>query len=464
MSDFDVSVSDVYDSDFSNRIMVNLNGLNMDDIEVRELCDSDDSERLNNAHEFDSDGLNWPKFNLDNDISSPKLKVGMLFKSKDSLKEAAKRAKLRAFELIEGAHKAQYGKIYKYLLDVKTQNERATTIYYLDNRLFQRMSVCLQSYFGGYLLEAVGIDANNDIYPIAYATKVGFLAKKLKDLLWKAARANTPRDFEDLIAELKNTNQHAYGWLKEKNPTHWSRGKPILTMMETIKTKIMLFIVKKKEKAKKIKRILCPKIKKKLDVNIKDSLRCFPSHVVGDRYQVECDPSSHHVVDLVENSYSCRNWDLIGIPCMHGVGVIHLKDEFPKNYIQTWYTKQTQLAINSNFIRPIRGSKPTKVRRTESDKPQAIERLTKRGAKMKCSKCNKKGHNKRSCKEEVKRHKFDVHNQVVASNQQETTPTQKEVAPTHQQDAAPRGNLPFKRKPTTIIWMPSTQESSVTDQ
>ncbi|MFQ6635482.1 hypothetical protein Gotur_012438 [Gossypium turneri] len=97
------------------------------------------------------------------------------------------------------------------------------------------------------------------------------------------------------------------------------RGKPILTMMETIKTKIMLFIVKKKEKAKKIKRILCPKIKKKLDVNIKDSLRCFPSHVVGDRYQVECDPSSHHVVDLVENSYSCRNWDLIGIPCMHGV-------------------------------------------------------------------------------------------------------------------------------------------------
>ncbi|MFQ6635488.1 hypothetical protein Gotur_010293 [Gossypium turneri] len=120
--------------------------------------------------------------------------------------------------------------------------------------------------------------------------------------------------------ELKNTNQHAYDWLKEKNPTHWSRshfsirsqsdmlvnnisecfnkvilearGKPILTMMETIKIKIMLLIVKKKEEAEKIKGILCPKIKRKLDVNIKDSLRCVPSHVVGDRYQVECDPSS----------------------------------------------------------------------------------------------------------------------------------------------------------------------------
>ncbi|KAG8479499.1 hypothetical protein CXB51_029299 [Gossypium anomalum] len=43
----------------------------------------------------------------------------------------------------------------------------------------------------------------------------------------------------------------------------------------------------------------------------------------------------------------------------------------------------------------------------------------------------------------VKRHKVGIHNQVVAPNQQETTPT-------HQQDVAPRGNLPFKRKPITV--------------
>ncbi|KAG8491862.1 hypothetical protein CXB51_015192 [Gossypium anomalum] len=125
--------------------------------------------------------------------------------------------------------------------------------------------------------------------------------------------------------ELRKTNHHAYNWLKKKNPAHWSRshfsirsysdmlvnnlsesfnkvnpyvlcflliisnsliiyvvygqmilearGKPILTMMETVRTKIMLLIVKKKEEADKWKRTLCPKIKKKLDVNIKDSLR-----------------------------------------------------------------------------------------------------------------------------------------------------------------------------------------------
>ncbi|MBA0762667.1 hypothetical protein Gotri_012251, partial [Gossypium trilobum] len=86
----DVSSNDVFESDVSNRIRVYLDGLNIDDIEVGELCDSDDSRRLDSAHKSDSDSQNWPEFNLENDMSNPRLKVGILFKSKDSLKETAK--------------------------------------------------------------------------------------------------------------------------------------------------------------------------------------------------------------------------------------------------------------------------------------------------------------------------------------------------------------------------------------
>ncbi|MBA0653865.1 hypothetical protein Goklo_020976, partial [Gossypium klotzschianum] len=169
MSDFDVSnsdvsVNDVSDSDVSNRIRVNLDGLNMNDIEVGELCGSDDSGRLDSVHKYDLDGQNWPQFNPDNDMSNPKLKV---------------------------------------------------------------------------ILE--------------------------------------------------------------------TRGNLIPTMMEIIRTMIMLLIVTKKEQVEKIKGMLCPKIRKKLDVNIKDSLSCVPSHAGGDRYQVECGPSSQHVVDLIEKSCSCKN-------------------------------------------------------------------------------------------------------------------------------------------------------------
>ncbi|KAH1032729.1 hypothetical protein J1N35_044903 [Gossypium stocksii] len=282
--------------------------------------------------------------------------------------------------------------------------------------------------------------------------KVGFRTKELKDLLWKAARASTTRKFEDAMDELRKTNQPAYDWLKEKNPTHWSRshfstrshsdmlvnnlsesfnkvnpymiletrGKPILTMMETIRTKIMLLIVRKKEEADKWKGMLCPKIKKKVDVNRKDSLRCVPSHTSGDKYQVECGLDSQHVVDLVENSCSLRG---------------------PKQ----WASLSNMLPILSPLLRRPLG-KPTKVRRKEPDEPQTTERLSKRGV-------------------EVKRHQVGVPTQQQAtSNQQEGTstqqaaPTQLPTAPTRQQ-AALRQKLPFKRKPNNVRWMFSSQES-----
>ncbi|KAG8493120.1 hypothetical protein CXB51_010632 [Gossypium anomalum] len=495
MSGSDVSGSD---SDTSER--VSLDGLNMDGIEVDELCDSDDSGRLDSAHESDSDGQDWPEFNLENDMSNPRLKVGMLFKSKDSLKEAAKQY---------GAHKAQYEKIYEYLLEACKDGYKAGC-----RRIVGLDGCFLKGYYGGYLLAAVGIDANNGIYPLAYVAvesenqaswlwflellaidleivssyqisfmsdkqkglveaicmlfpnaetrhcvrhlhanfkKASFRTKELKDLLWKAARASTTREFDDAIDELRKTNQHAYDWLKEKNPTHWSRSHfSIRSHSDMLK----------KEEADKWKGMLCPKIKKNVDVNIKDSLRCVPSHAGGDKYQVECGPSSQHVVDLVENSCSCRNWDLTSIP-LRG----------PKQ----WASLSNMLPILPPPLKRPPG-KPTKVRRKEPDEPQTIERLSKRGVvEIRCSKCKKVGHNKRSCKGEVgqnipvKRHKVGVPTQQQATpNQQEGTPTQQAAltqlptAPTHQQ-AALRQKLPFKRKPTTVKWMPSTQESSMTD-
>ncbi|MBA0791975.1 hypothetical protein Gohar_016513, partial [Gossypium harknessii] len=67
--------------------------------------------------------------------------------------------------------------------------------------------------------------------------------------------------------------------------------------------------------------------------------------------------------------------------------------------------------------------RPTKVRRKEPDEPQTTTKLTKKGVEMKCSKCKKLGHDKKSYRGEVTRCKVGVHNQVVAPTHQETTPT-----------------------------------------
>ncbi|MBA0555782.1 hypothetical protein Golob_025938 [Gossypium lobatum] len=257
----------------------------------------------------------------------------------------------------------------------------------------------LNDYFGGYLLAAVGINRNNGIYPIAYAAvesenqaswlwflellawgleivisyKISFMSDKQRGLVEAISmlfpNAKTMHYVKHLYANFKKVILEA-------------REKSIMSMMKTIRTKIMLLIVKKKDETEKIKGILCPKIKKKLDAG-------------GDRYQVECGLGNQHVVNLVENSCFCKNWDLTGISCMHAVAVIHQKDEYPKTF----------------------------VRRKESDEPQTTEMLTKRGVEMRCSKYKKLSHNKRSCRGEVgqnipvKRHKVGAHNQVVAPTQ-----------------------------------------------
>ncbi|KAH1105972.1 hypothetical protein J1N35_009740 [Gossypium stocksii] len=291
----------------------------MDGIEVGELCDSDNSRRLNpndQTWQIRSSNPNhtYSKVYKNKNVTSAWISEHYKEKFIDDLDYSlkslqqdvkrdlccivsltyCKRAKLRALKLIEEAHKAQYEKIYEYLLDVRTQNKGTTTIYCLDNRLFQRMYVYLQTYkdgnragcrriialnrcflkgyYGGYLLAAVRIDANNGIYHLAYAVVE---SENQASWLW----------FLELLAiglEIVSSYQISFIFDKQKqfaNPLccllvddTGSKRETYLTMMETVRTKIMLLIVKKKE-ANKWKETLCPKIRKKLDVNIKNLLR-----------------------------------------------------------------------------------------------------------------------------------------------------------------------------------------------
>ncbi|KAK8607560.1 hypothetical protein V6N13_053291 [Hibiscus sabdariffa] len=102
-----------------------------------------------------------------------------------------------------------------------------------------------------------------DIFPNGeYRTRVRHLysnfkskpenqGKALKDCLRKAARATYMKEWTDAVNEMKMILE--------------SRDKPILTMMEMIRSKLMTRIVAKKEAAEKIIGTLCPKIQKKMN-------------------------------------------------------------------------------------------------------------------------------------------------------------------------------------------------------
>ncbi|KAK8655995.1 hypothetical protein V6N13_108557 [Hibiscus sabdariffa] len=258
----------------------------------------------------------------------------------------------------------------------------------------------------------------------------GFKGKNLKDALWKAARATYLKQFEDAMDELKALSKNAFDWLNGKDPAQWSkshfsprsksdmllsnlfecfnkmileaRDKPILTLMEMVRTKIMEKVAMKQEQ----------------------STRCWPTHAGGHKYKVSEGPLNQHAVDLENGTCSCRKWDITGIPCIHAISVMVLNNQRPKSFVHPCYKSTPQQQIYNHFIQPMRGpnqsvkdtscepviepklrrppGKPKKKRAKEADEAQnSGARWTKKGLTMYCSKCKKPGHNQRTCKGEV---------------------------------------------------------------
>lgn len=142
-----------------------------------------------------------------------------------------------------------------------------------------------------------------DVFPYAehrqctrhiYANfKKRFRGLQFKNLFWAAANSTTKQQFEEKMEELKAINKDAYTHLMERNPTSWSRAffeigracdayengmsesfnsririarrKPIITMLEEIRTFVMTRIFLMARKAEAFENDVCPRIRKKLE-------------------------------------------------------------------------------------------------------------------------------------------------------------------------------------------------------
>ncbi|KAK8696285.1 hypothetical protein V6N13_001421 [Hibiscus sabdariffa] len=199
----------------------------------------------------------------------------------------------------------------------------------------------------------------------------GFKGKALKDALWKAVRATTVRDYEKAMAETKGILIDAYNWLKAKDPSTWSkshfstrsnmileaRDKPILTMMEIIRTQMMHKISKKAEAAHK----------------------CWSSHARHERpeeYVDQCYHTSTQIAfysNLIYPIKGANQWE--PIPAMEPIlpPVQRRPPGRPK--------KQRKKSIDEQNNGPSRGQ---------------------RTLKIKCTKCGKPDHNIRTCRGRVR--------------------------------------------------------------
>ncbi|KAH0655301.1 hypothetical protein KY285_030183 [Solanum tuberosum] len=238
------------------------------------------------------------------------------------------------------------------------------------------------------------------------------------------------------------------------------RHKTIITMLEEIRIKVMRRIGQLRELCDTRITNISPMALKVLTENTTKSMKCNLEWNGEYGFEVKDSWDNTFVVNLGNQTCTCRSWMLRGIPCCHVIAALHFRKLEPINYVVHWYSKETYPKVYSHYIQPVTNmkmwpqstnpsiiplviktlpGKPRKCRRKEQNENKT-GKLSKRGVEMTCSLCHAKGHNKRGC---------HLNNQANAGRGRgkergyETSSTRSSVgssrAPTESQSSTKRG-------------------------
>ncbi|KAL4367460.1 hypothetical protein GQ457_05G035150 [Hibiscus cannabinus] len=245
-------------------------------------------------------------------------------------------------------------------------------------------------------LESLGVKSSNDLLetPVECWSKAYFKGTSKCDVV------------DNNMAEAFN------GWILE------ARCKPIITMLEEIRTMVMNRMNIKRTWAETWRTNISPKALQKLERNMENSTQCRLVWNGDGGFEVN-HLGNQHTVDLKKWTCTCREWEINGIPCCHAICAMYHDSKKPEAYVSEWYSKEKYLASYNHFLQPVRGKKfwpkglpsilppkvkvqpgrPKKNRIKSKDEPKKVKagKYTRAGVKMTCSVCKTTGHNKQKC-------------------------------------------------------------------
>ncbi|KAL3523040.1 hypothetical protein ACH5RR_015874 [Cinchona calisaya] len=210
--------------------------------------------------------------------------------------------------------------------------------------------------------------------------KLRFKEKHLIDIMWAAARAYVPDKLEEFMRQMQAISPEVYAWLS-KIPRHlwvrhpfsprakcdllsnnicecfnqWikeARNEPVLSMFEMIRRQVMCRFHEKRLWISKVKSRICPRIIEKLE-DYKFKVPFFDCLEAGRGVWEVIELRKTYVVALNENSCSCNEWNLNGIPCVHATTTIVNGNNEPSEFVNDSYTVDSYKITYQHMIMPI---------------------------------------------------------------------------------------------------------------
>ncbi|GKV08616.1 hypothetical protein SLEP1_g20223 [Rubroshorea leprosula] len=360
---------------------------------------------------------------FDDSIVNPEFEVGMIFLSRKQFKDTVL------------AHSIY---VKRETILKKNDKKRVRAVCADKRPILGLDGAFLKGSCKGQLLSAVGRDANNQMYPIAWAIVVGeststwtwfleFLnhnlkigdgeyytfvldqqknlfpkarhrrcawhiyanfrkehkGKALQRWFWITTKSTNEGEFKRNLEELNKSKPAAKDYVMKLDPKFWckaffdtyatcdvvhnnmtkafngfildARHKGPLSLLEDLRRKCSRRNIEKLEFAeKKFKVDFGPKIWEKIEDHRDKMSRCHIKSQARWHYEVQEQPYSF-LVNLRDQTCSCRVWQLNGIPCRHGMLVIQHRHENYEDYMHPCYRKQAYIDTYKHEIIPIDG-------------------------------------------------------------------------------------------------------------
>ncbi|XP_062013810.1 uncharacterized protein LOC133730190 [Rosa rugosa] len=146
-----------------------------------------------------------------------------------------------------------------------------------------------------------------------------FPGKVMKDQMWACAKATTLPYFQKEMNEMKSLDDDAYKWMTapERPAIHWCQA----FFNTDVDCDIMINNICESFNAWILDARETNKEKAVVD--------CIATFNGGDIAEVDNIEGSKNVVNLAMRTCTCRRWDLTGIPCKHAISAIYMKREDP---------------------------------------------------------------------------------------------------------------------------------------
>jgi hypothetical protein len=116
------------------------------------------------------------------------------------------------------------------------------------------------------------------------------------------------------------------------------RDKPIQTMMECIRARLMTRTHNKRDGTMDANWEITPIWAEKLELEKNSARYCISLQAGIALWQVTCNDRTY-TVDLEKRTCECFKWNLIGLPCKHAVDAIWKSKLRPEEFVHQWLKK-----------------------------------------------------------------------------------------------------------------------------